>query len=216
MRVESEFTIPRPPAEAYALLLDLDRVAPCFPGAELGGEAPEGGRAVTVTVRLGPMRLSYVGRVDIGERDEAALTAVLSGSARDARGAGSATAAIHMAVHPDPAGSRVTAAADIELTGRAAHMGAGVIEDVSRRLVGEMASCLQAGLAEPADERRGDGPSATVPLPAATPPLDGGRLALQMARGRLQDPRVAAAAGAVGALLLRAVLRMLRGGSSRA
>ena len=105
-------------------------------------------------MRLGPMRLAYEGEVRIDERDDAALRAVMAGNAREARGGGSASARIAMRVEPvaEPA-SRVVAEADVVLSGRAAQMGKGIVEDVARRLVGEMAGCLEAGLAAPAPRR---------------------------------------------------------------
>lgn len=208
MRIETGFDIPRPPADAYAVLLDLERVTPCFPGAELLGHAPGDAREVRVTVRLGPMRLAYEGQVRIDQRDDAALRAVLAGTAREARGGGSAEARIAMQVEEAADGARVTAAADVELTGRAAQMGRGIIEDVAGRLVGEMAACLEAGL-------RADAPSATAPAeaPAAAPPLEGGRLMLDVARDRLRRPRVLAAVGAVLMLVVGLVLVNRRGRS---
>ena len=77
----------------------------------------------------------------------------MAGSAREARGGGSASARIAMRVEPSGAGSRVVAEADVVLSGRAAQMGKGIVEDVARRLVGEMAGCLEAGLAAPASRR---------------------------------------------------------------
>lgn len=213
MRIETDFTISRPPAETYARLLELELVAPCFPGAELGGELADGAREVRVTVRLGPMKLAYDGEVRIAERDEAALRAVLAGSAREARGAGSASATITMRVAPDGAGSKVLAEADIDLTGRAAQMGKGIIEDVARRLVGDMAACLEATFAQAPAADAGDAPAngaapAPAPHPAPAAPMDGGRLLAGMVKDRLRDPRVAAAA-AGGLLLLRMLGRLL-------
>src|SRR5215213_4257703 len=82
------------PAEAYALLLDLERVAPCMPGATLGEEETDGSRKLTVTVRRGPMKFVYGGTVRIAERDDEAQRAVLVGAARGTRGQGSANARI--------------------------------------------------------------------------------------------------------------------------
>ncbi len=204
MRIDTEFSISRPPAEAYALLLDLERVTPCFPGAELTGHLPDGAREVRVTVRLGPMRLAYEGEVRIAERDDAARRAVLAGSAREVRGAGSASASIAMRVEAAGPGSRVVAEADVELSGRAAQMGKGIVEDVARRLVGEMAGCLEAGFA--AEAANGAGPSAAGAPPPPAAPMEGGRLVLGIARDRLRDPRVAAAVLAGVALLVRALM----------
>jgi len=169
MRIETGFPIDRPPEEAYTLLLDLERVAPCFPGAELGGEADGDARAVTVTVRLGPMRLVYDGTVRIAERDDAGRRAVLQGDARDRRGAGTARASIAMSVAPNGSGSVVDAVADLELGGRAAQLGQGIVQDVSRRLVGDMAACLaeRLGPSEAAGGRPNGGEAAE---PTATDP----------------------------------------------
>ena len=210
MRIETGFDISRPPGDAYAVLLDLERVTPCFPGAELLGHAPDGAREVRVTVRLGPMRLAYEGQVRIDERDDAALRAVLAGSAREARGAGSADARIAMRVEEAPGGARVTAAADVDLTGKAAQMGRGIVEDVATRLVGEMAACLEAGLrAETAPAT--DGAAAGAPPPAPAAPLEGGRLMLDVARDRLRRPRALAAAGAALTLVVGLVVGLVLG-----
>ncbi len=207
MRIDTDFTISRPPRETYALLLDLERVAPCFPGAELVAELPDGGREVRVTVRLGPMRLIYEGGVRIAEQDDDALRAVLAGDAREARGAGSAGARIAMRVEPAGDGSRVIAEADVDLTGRAAQMGRGIVEDMSRRLVAEMAGCLEASLAAPAGPEPGSGSAA----PPTAAPLQGGRLALEVARDRLRDPRLRRLALVAGvALALRMILTTRR------
>jgi carbon monoxide dehydrogenase subunit G len=207
MRIDTGFAISRPPAEAYALLLDLERVAPCFPGAELVGYLPDGGREVRVTVRLGPMRLAYEGEVRIDERDDAARRAVMTGSAREARGGGSASARIAMRVETSETGSRVVAEADVDLSGRAAQMGKGIVEDVARRLVGDMAGCLEAGLA--AQSPRKGAPAPGEP-PGPAEPMQGGRLVLGVARDHLRDPRVAAAAAAGLALLLGVLMESRR------
>ena len=123
MRITNEFTLSLPPHEAYELLLDLEKVTPCMPGAVLGDELPDGARKVAVTVKVGPIKFTYDGTVRIAEQDAGARRAVLLGTANEARGQGSATAAIAMHVHEVEGGSRVTATADVDLTGRAAQMG---------------------------------------------------------------------------------------------
>jgi carbon monoxide dehydrogenase subunit G len=200
VRIETGFDISRHPADAYALLLDLERVMPCFPGAELLARRPDGARDLRVTVRLGPMRLSYQGDVRIAERDDPARRAVLAGSAREARGGGSASAHIAMRVEEGERGARVVAEADVDLTGRAAQMGRGIVEDVATRLVGEMAACLEADLA-------GDVPGGGSP-PA---PIEGGRLILGAARDRARDPRTLAALATALALLVLLFMGIRRG-----
>ena len=98
MQITNEFTLEMPPQETYELLLDLERVTPCMPGASLGEELEDGSRAVTVKVKLGPMRFSYDGTARIADRDPEARRAVLQGAAKEARGQGSASASIAMQV----------------------------------------------------------------------------------------------------------------------
>jgi uncharacterized protein len=160
MRIENAFTISTPPDETYQLLIDLPLVASCIPGGELGARADDESYPAKVTVKLGPMRLIYQGTVRIAEQDDSARRAVLIAKAREARGQGTADAELTMEVGRDgAASSRVTIVTDLQLTGRAARMGRGVVDDVARRLVDEMAACLKqrfgagsrpGGVAEPA------------------------------------------------------------------
>jgi uncharacterized protein len=144
VRIDSEFAMGAAPEAAYPLLLDLERVAPCMPGAELGQEREDGSREVRVTVRLGPMRFTYDGTVRVAERDDDARRAVLQGAAKETRGQGGARATIAMTVAPDGSGSAVATVADVELSGRAAQMGRGVVEDVARRMIADMVACLES------------------------------------------------------------------------
>jgi uncharacterized protein len=171
VEIVRDFALGAPPDEAYALLLDLERVTPCLPGARLGGERPDGGRDVSVAVKLGPMRFTYDGSVRIVERDDAARRAVMEGAAREAHGQGNATARIAMTVTPEGPGSAVRAVADLELSGRAAQMGRGVVDDVAGRMIGEMTACLEARLGPPA----GAAASAGAPAGEAAP-IRGGAL----------------------------------------
>jgi uncharacterized protein len=180
VEIAREFTLGSPPDEAYALLLDLERVAPCLPGARLGGEREDGGRDVTVAVRLGPMRLTYDGSVRIAERDPDERRAVMVGSARETRGQGNARATIAMTVSPDGAGSAVRTVAQVELTGRAAQMGRGVVEEVAGRMISDMAACLEARLAPSA------GAAEAPPEPAA--PIRGGALFAKALWARITAP----------------------------
>jgi carbon monoxide dehydrogenase subunit G len=201
MEIATEFELALPPDEAYELLLDLERVAPCMPGATLGAEREDGARELDVTVRLGPMKMSYGGTVHVAERDDAARRAVLVGSAREKKGQGSASARITMTV--SPAGedrSRVDSTAVIDLTGRAAQTGRGLVEDVSRRMVGQMAECLAAKVTSPkpdvtspkpeglaGDTTIPDTATATSPAPPApAQPIKGGSLALSILWERLR------------------------------
>jgi uncharacterized protein len=145
VRFENEFTLPSPPARAFELLLDVERVAPCFPGGRVGAAGDDGAYPAEVTVKLGAIRLVYRGSVRVAERDDAARRAVLAAKAREARGQGTAEAHVTMEVAGGGAGadgSRVRVGTELQITGRVAQMGRGVVEDVARRLVDEMAACL--------------------------------------------------------------------------
>lgn len=143
MEIETAFSVPAPPDATYAFLLDLERVAPCIPGGELGAVRPDGSYPAQVTVKLGPMRLGYEGTLRIATRDDAARTAVLAANANESRGSGTVQATMRMAVSAaDGAGSRVAVTTDLQLTGRAAQMGRGLVEGVATKLVDELAECL--------------------------------------------------------------------------
>lgn len=146
MRIESGFTVPAPPDDAYEFLLDLERVAPCIPGGTLGEPDTDGVYPASVAVRLGPMRLTYDGSIKVADADPCTRTATLSAQARETRGNGAVSSTMTMLIAPEGSGSAVTVTADLELTGRAARMGRGIVDDVAKKLVAEMATCLAARL----------------------------------------------------------------------
>lgn len=160
MKIDTNFTVPLPPEQAYRFLLDLDQIAPCVPGGELGPAADDGSRPAKVTVRLGPMRLVYDGTLWVSEQDEARRRAVLRAQAEEAGAQGSLKASMTMHVTPNGDGSNVAVATELQLAGRAARIGRGIVDEVARRLVAEMASCLEQRL----EQQRS---SADAPPPAA-------------------------------------------------
>ena len=166
MQIANDFPISLPPDEAYRLLLDLERVAPCMPGAELGDELEDGARAVKVKVKLGPMRFTYEGAVRVAEQDETARRALLVGTAKEARGQGTAEARITMTVADAAEGSTVSTSADVDLTGRAAQMGHGVVAAVSAQLLRQMSANLEASIAA-GDAAAPDGGPAAATSPGA-------------------------------------------------
>ena len=152
MRLEHHFTVPAPPEAVWPLLLDVERVAPCLPGAEMAERIDESTYKVAVAVALGPMKLTYRGEVAIAEADPAALRAVMRAKATEARGQGTASATITTTLSPDGTGTRAEVVSEVQLTGRVAQMGQGIVKDVSNRLLGEFADCLSqkvAGAATP-------------------------------------------------------------------
>lgn len=186
MQITNEFTLSLPPAEAYCLLLDLEKVTPCMPGATLGGALPDGSRAVNVTVKLGPMRFTYDGTVTISEQDDATRRAVLLGAAKEARGQGSAQAAIAMQVYEAPGGSRVTAVADVELTGRAAQMGHGMVESVSKQLIGQFTRRLSERYVDAGGDQAA--PAGSDVAGGESDALEAGSLVWAVMRDRVSQP----------------------------
>jgi carbon monoxide dehydrogenase subunit G len=142
MNFDNSFTVAVPPADVWRVLMDFERVAPCMPGAELTEKAGDNVFKVQVRVKVGPMSMTYRGRAEIIDRDDAAMTAKMRVEAREARGQGSANAVVQMKVGEEGAGTRATMATELRLSGRAAAMGRGVITDVSNALVSEFADNL--------------------------------------------------------------------------
>jgi carbon monoxide dehydrogenase subunit G len=151
MRLTDEFSVSAAPDRAFAMLLDLERVGPCVPGGEIDGPDADGVYPGRVSVKLGPMKFVYAGRVRIAEQDYSTRTAVIEGEGRASGGADSAKVRSVIEVVAEGAGSRVRITTDLDIKGRAAQMGQGVISDVSRRLVSQAATCIGARLAAPED-----------------------------------------------------------------
>ena len=151
MRLENAFTVPAPVDQAWSVLLDVERVAPCLPGAALeGGDGTS--YSGTMTIKLGPVTSRYRGTVEIEQADEAARRAVLRARATDAR-AGTASATISTALEPEGDGTRVQVVTELQLGGPAAQFGRGVMQDVSGKLMRAFADCL-------AEELGGEGAAA--------------------------------------------------------
>ena len=148
MQLTDEFTIPVEPDRAFELLLDLQNVAHCVPGGQIEPPDADGVHAGSVTVRLGPMKFSYAGTVKIAERDAATRTAVIEGSGNASGGSERAKVRSVMEVVPEGTGSRVKMSTELEIRGRAAQMGAGIIGGVSKRMVKQAADCLATSLTE--------------------------------------------------------------------
>jgi uncharacterized protein len=171
MKLENEFTVPAPIEQAWDVLLDLERVAPCLPGAALEG-VEEDEHIGTMTVRIGPITSRYKGSVRIEESDQQARRAVMRAKARDSRG-GTAAATITSRMQEAPEGTRVHVETDMRITGPAAQFGRGVMQDVSAKLMGRFADCLAeemagapATAAAPEGAGTGDGAAAPPPGPA--------------------------------------------------
>ncbi len=146
MRLTDEFTISTPPQRTYELLLDLRNVASCVPGGEVEPPDENGVYKGRVVVRLGPMKFTYDGSARIVEQDADTLTAVIESFGNASGGAESARVRSVMQVIPHGDGSLVRIDNDLEIRGRAAQMGAGILGAVSKRMVKQSAKCLEEKL----------------------------------------------------------------------
>ena len=144
MKLENEFTVSVPVEDAWNVLLDLERVTPCLPGAALTEQSDDDEYRGEMKVRLGPVTQEYSGTVRIEAADESEHRAVLKADGKDARGQGAATATITSTLHDEGDGStKVRVETDMQITGRAAQFGRGVQQDVAERLLSRFAECLE-------------------------------------------------------------------------
>jgi carbon monoxide dehydrogenase subunit G len=196
MKLEHSFEVAAPVDQVWATLNDLEQVAPCLPGAAITGHDEDGTYHGTFQVKLGPATASYRGTIRIQEADEAAHTATLAAKGTDKRGQGGASATIVNTLHAtDAGGTRVEAVTDFTITGRLASFGrGGMIKDVSNRLLGEFANCLQQRLSatpEPAmtaDDAAASAGAEAQPEESAAGERAGGALPAQGASGAMPPP----------------------------
>jgi carbon monoxide dehydrogenase subunit G len=189
MRIETGFRLGMPVDEAWPVLLDLERVAPCMPGVTV--QSSENGRLhATMRVKVGPVTASYRTTVSLESADENAHCAVLRVSGREARGPGTVEAKVTAALTGEGDASAVALATDLDVTGKVAQLGGGVLGEVADRLLQQFASRLEADLARPES-----GEVATpVPAPAASEiappieeePLDLGQIAFHAVAAKLR------------------------------
>ena len=146
MDLDSAFTVTAPIDQVWATLMDFEEVAGCVPGAQVLNKLSEDAYQVGMKIKLGPVTMQYKGQMEVVERDEQAYRAVLKGSAKEARGQGTAQATAHLQLVEDGATTRGTVHADVALSGRAAAMGQGVIGSVTDSMMGQFATNLQTML----------------------------------------------------------------------
>lgn len=166
MKLEQSFEVRAPLERVWETLVDVERVAPCLPGAEVTEAGEDGTYRGTFSVRLGPTTAAYRGELKIEELDEDAHRVTMRASGQDKRGQGSAKATIVSAMQSEGDVTRVEVETDFTITGRLARFGrGGMIQDISNRLMKDFADCLQQRIeAPPAAE-----PSIIDAVLAATP-----------------------------------------------
>jgi uncharacterized protein len=185
MRIENTVEVDAPLDRVWALVNDIPRVAPCMPGAALTGALDDKTYEGTVAVKLGPLRMSYKGKVTVDEIDDDAHSAHLTASGKDTKGAGTAKASVETRLEPaSDTRTRLHVTSDVQLTGKVASFGrGGAINDVATRLFGQFADCLRATLeaegataaaaSSTAAETGSDTAAATAPKTAAATGLGG-------------------------------------------
>jgi carbon monoxide dehydrogenase subunit G len=180
MRFEHEFTVPVPVEQAWSVLLDVERVAPCLPGAavdKVDGDSFTG----RMKVKVGPITVTYQGEATFEDVDKDAHSLTIKAAGKEARGSGTAGATVIARLHPEGPDTRVTVDTSFNVTGRPAQFGRGVMAEVGSKLIDKFATNLASLL--------GTGPEAEPAAPAPVPGLVGTGKAEEGA-GVAKGPRV--------------------------
>ena len=151
MKLEHSFTVPTGIDEAWKILLDIELIGPCMPGAAI--DSVDGDDFTgTVKVKLGPIGLTYKGKASFIEKDEAAHRAVIDARGRDARGNGTASAKVTAVLEDQGGSTLVKVDTDLDITGKPAQFGRGVMVDVGNKLIGQFADNLSATISAGSDD----------------------------------------------------------------
>ena len=178
MELEHSFTIPVPPEQAWGVLLDVEKVAPCMPGAtvdSVDGDEIKG----RIKVKVGPVALTYAGTARFTDKDEQARKVVLEASGKETRGSGTAAATITSTLSDEAGQTRVVVHTTMTVTGRPAQFGRGVMAEVSGRVIEKFATNLAAQLSGGAAA-----PAASAPAAAAATSTDTERQSATAAASR--------------------------------
>lgn len=167
MEFDNAFDVPLPPDRAWRILLDIERIAPCMPGAELTQRVDDRTYKGKVGVKLGPVALSFAGTAKFEDVDDDARTARVKATGTDAKGRGGANAVATFRVEPAGAGSKVLVHTNLVLSGSVAQYGrgAGMIQEVAAQLIKQFATSLHAMVSA----ERAAAPEAAAVAPAVAP-----------------------------------------------
>jgi uncharacterized protein len=173
MQFDNSFDVPLSPAQAWTVLMDIPRIAPCMPGAQLSEVVDGQNYKGNISVRLGPVALTFAGRVQIDSIDEANRSARVMAQGSDAKGRGAANATAAFRIEPAGAGAKVLIHTDLMLSGAVAQYGRGVgmIQATAAQIIGQFAANLRTQLAQqaPAPEMAAADASAPVASEASAP-----------------------------------------------
>jgi len=167
MEFDNSFEVPLSPAQAWTVLMDIPRIAPCMPGAELTEVVDPQNFGGKISVRLGPVALAFAGRVQIDAIDDANHSARIKAQGNDAKGRGAANATATFRIEPTSLGSKVLIHTDLMLSGAVAQYGRGVgmIQATAAQIINQFAGNLRAQLAQQAPA-----PAAARASPEPAPP----------------------------------------------
>ena len=228
MKIENEFVVDAPVQQAWDAMLDLERIAPCLPGASIDEAADEEYQG-TMAIKLGTISTRYRGTVRVEEADEENYRAVMKAYGQDTRGQGSASATITSTLYEENGSTRVHVETDMQVAGRVAQFGRGIMQDVAEEMMGRFSTCVEQEIvgngatqeqetdagaseqeAEPTEESasadgRQEGQRARKSSPREVEPLDLGGLS----RGALVKRVGPVLAGLAGLGLFTIVIRFL-------
>ncbi|MDQ6749444.1 MAG: SRPBCC family protein [Actinomycetota bacterium] len=142
MEFNNSFSVPKPIDEVWATMLDLEQVVPCVPGAKVIEKTSEKSVKAEVKIRLGSMSMTYTGPAEIVEQDDAAHRAVMTAKAKEAGGQGNADSRVEVQLTEAGDGTEGTIHSDVNVTGKAAQMGEGVIAGVTEGMIAAFAENL--------------------------------------------------------------------------
>ena len=172
MRIENEFDVAAPIERVWAHLLDVHAIAPCAPGAELTEVIDDRTWKGKLNMKMGPISLSFAGTVVMQERDDQAHRGVLKAEGREQKGKGAGSAVVTSTLTAAGDSTHVRIETDLTITGTIAQYGRGMIGDISQRMTGEFARCLEASIL--ADAGAGPAGAAQAGEPPGGSPSTGG------------------------------------------
>ena len=215
MKLENSFTVAAPLDRTWDTLLDIERVARCLPGAKIESGAEDGVYRGAMKMKLGPMTVDYRGTARLQDVDEDTHTASIAVQAREAKGQGTAAAVISNRLEPQNGGTKVVAVTDLNITGRQAQFGRGIMEDVAETMMSQFAERLETEMQRgevaepPQDAQAPAGAAASGPAPE---PAAQDEDALNVGNVLMDTPMVRyGGIAALVAILLLAVVALLRG-----
>jgi carbon monoxide dehydrogenase subunit G len=222
MKLVNEFTVAAPIEETWTTLLDVERVASCLPGASIEPIGEDGSYRGRMRVKVGPVSMSYGGTVRLAEVDADSHVAAFEARAKETRGTGTAAATIRNTLSETAAGTRVQVETDLDVTGRPAQFGRGLMEEVASKMLGQFSGRLEKLVLDgppadssPAGAGAGGGAKATAadggaaPRAASSAPSADDEEVLDLGAAMLGGAAGKLVAGGLGVGLLVALLGLV-------